>query len=123
MNLLICIFENMQGMIDQEFPVLFKFVMDELIFTQTLENQPKKYVQSILQAIAMAFLYNSQMAFQYLEQNGQTLAVFQAWFVHMDAFKSDFEYRRNIFGLSSIIKTPENVLPQIVNQKLPEMMN
>lgn len=33
MNLIICIFENMQGLIDNEFPVLFKFVMDELAFT------------------------------------------------------------------------------------------
>lgn len=37
MNLLICIFENMQGMIDQEFPILLKFVVDELAFATSLE--------------------------------------------------------------------------------------
>ena len=40
----------------------------------------------------------------------------------MDNFKDDFEYRRNIFGLSSIIKNPEQTMPQLVSQKLPEVM-
>ena len=63
MNLLICIFENMQGLIDADFPILLKFVVDELAFTQGLESPPRKYIQSILQALSMAFLYNSQMTF------------------------------------------------------------
>jgi hypothetical protein len=29
----------------------------------------------------------------------------------MDEFKNDFELRRVIFGLSSILKTPETYLP------------
>jgi hypothetical protein len=33
--------------------------------------------------------------------------VFQTWFMQMESFKDDFEYRRNIFGLSAIIKNPE----------------
>lgn len=41
----------------------------------------------------------------------------------MDTFKEDFEFRRNIFGLSSIIKTPENYLPLLVKEKLPMVMN
>lgn len=48
MNLLICIFENMQGLIDADFPILIKFVVDELAFTQGLDSPPKKYIQSIL---------------------------------------------------------------------------
>lgn len=40
----------------------------------------------------------------------------------MDNFKDDFEYRRNIFGLSAIIKTPPENTPQLVSQKLPEVM-
>ena len=67
MNLLISIFENMQGMIDQEFPTLLKFVVDELAFASSLEQPPKKFIQSILQALSMAFLYNAQMTFAYLE--------------------------------------------------------
>lgn len=40
----------------------------------------------------------------------------------MGSFKDDFEYRRNIFGLSSIIKNDESSMPQLVSQKLPEVM-
>ena len=59
MNLLICIFENMQGIIDQEFPLLLKFVVDELAFATNLQQPPKKFIQAILQALSMAFLYNA----------------------------------------------------------------
>lgn len=71
----------------------------------------------------MGFHYNSLTCFKYLEESGQTLLVFQQWFMQMENFKDDFAYRRNIFGLSSIITAPENVLPQIVSQKLPDVMN
>lgn len=41
----------------------------------------------------------------------------------MNDFKKDFELRRNIFGLCAIINTPENCLPVLVNQRLPDIMN
>lgn len=40
----------------------------------------------------------------------------------MNEFKNDFELRRIIFGLSSILKTPEIHLPQFINEKLPEII-
>lgn len=39
----------------------------------------------------------------------------------MNAFKNDFELRRNIFGLASILKT--SPLPDLVAAKLPEILN
>lgn len=39
----------------------------------------------------------------------------------MNTFKKDFEIRRIIFGLTSIIKTQP--LPDLVNAKLPDIMN
>lgn len=39
----------------------------------------------------------------------------------MNDFKKDYELRRNIFGLSSIVKTA--TLPDLVNSKLPEILN
>ena len=41
----------------------------------------------------------------------------------MNDFKKDWEIRRNIFGLCAIINTPENCLPAVVNQRLPDIMN
>jgi hypothetical protein len=71
----------------------------------------------------MMFVYNAQATFNLLESSGTTLLVFQNWFSFMTEFKKDFELRRNIFGLSAIIKTPENFLPKLVSEKLPEIMN
>ena len=39
----------------------------------------------------------------------------------MAQFKKDFELRRNIFGLSAIIKTPN--LPAMVQEKIPQIVN
>ena len=50
------------------------------------------------------------------------LLVFQEWFLLMNQFTNDFELRRIIFGLSSILKTPEIHLPQFINQKLPDLI-
>lgn len=69
----------------------------------------------------MTFAYNAQATFQLLEQSGNTLLVFQNWFSFMNDFKKDFEIRRNIFGLCAIINCPQ--LPDLVSQKLPEVMN
>ena len=71
----------------------------------------------------MMFVYNSQATFSLLESTGCTLMVFQAWFSNMNEFKKDFEIRRNIFGLSAIIKTPDTCLPQLVLERLPDIMN
>ena len=37
-------------------------------------------------------------------------------------FKKDFELRRNIFGLSAIIKAPHDKMPKLINDKMPEIM-
>mmetsp|Transcript_29520 Transcript_29520/g.44889 ORF Transcript_29520/g.44889 Transcript_29520/m.44889 type:complete len:210 (+) Transcript_29520:2693-3322(+) len=41
----------------------------------------------------------------------------------MNDFKKDFELRRNIFGLAAIIQAPEQSLPPVVAEKMPEIMN
>lgn len=37
-------------------------------------------------------------------------------------FKQDFEFRRVIFGLTSIVNTPPQGLPPIVNERIPELV-
>lgn len=40
----------------------------------------------------------------------------------MSNFKQEFEIRRILFGLLSILKTPGASIPQIVQQQLPEIV-
>ena len=39
----------------------------------------------------------------------------------MGEFKLEFEIRRIVFGLSSILRTPAEQLPEVIQQKLPEI--
>lgn len=39
----------------------------------------------------------------------------------MEKFKKDFEIRRVIFGLTSIIRTNLQQLPQLIAQRLPDI--
>ena len=120
-NLLIALLENMEGKLNEKLPELIGMLAGELAFLNTQGSNGKNFKVMLLQAISMCFSYNATLTFQILEQQNLTLNVFQAWFVSMNDFKKDFEIRRVIFGLTSIIKT--SPLPELVNQKLPDIMN
>lgn len=120
MNLLIAILENMQGRVDQNLGGIIGVVTSELNWVNSKEKGYKNYRLMVLQALAMCFTYNSELTFQSLEASGITLPVFGAWLKGMNQFKSDFELRRNIFGLSSIITCPQ--VPAAVAQKLPDLL-
>ena len=69
----------------------------------------------------MAFTYNSHKVFQFLEAEGRLDEILEQWFNLIDngEFTLAYELRRNIFGLSAIIKTPEEQIPQKVFEQLP----
>lgn len=123
MGLIVAILENMQGRLDQDLPQILTFLTDELEFLSSIKTKANNFKSMILQAIAMMFVYNSQATFSLLESSGKTLLVFQNWFSYMNDFKKDFEIRRNIFGLCAIIGSPENCLPALVSQRLPDIMH
>ena len=68
-------------------------------------------------------IYNSSLAtLGVIEQEQQTFAVFGNWLGYMSNFKQEFEIRRILFGLLSILKTPGASIPQMVQQHLPEIV-
>jgi len=56
-----------------------------------------------------------------LEDNNWTILFFQQWLQGMSLFKKEFELRRIIFGLASILKINAQALPAIVAQRLPDL--
>lgn len=107
MGFIVALLENMAGKLNQELPQILTFLLDELKFCQTKQHPPKQYTSMILQAIAMTFAYDPVLTFQWLEANNYTITVFGIWlqFFQANEFKKDFEVRRNLFGLSAILKT------------------
>lgn len=96
-------------------------ITSELDWVNSKEKGYKNYRLMVLQALAMCFTYNSSLTFAALESSAITQPVFGAWLKVMNLFKSDYELRRNIFGLSSIITCPQ--VPAAVAQKLPDLLN
>ena len=124
MNLLIAVLENMPGQVDTAFSGIVGVITSELNWVTSKESGFRNYRSMVLQAMAMCFTYNSALTFQALEANALTLPVFAAWLGTMNQFKTDFELRRNIFGLSSIVNlanTP-GAIPAAVAQKLPDLL-
>jgi len=39
----------------------------------------------------------------------------------MKEFKLEFEIRRVVFGLAAILRTPANLMPEVIQQKLPNI--
>lgn len=120
MRVVISIFENLQGMIDNVLPHLVGMLLAELKLA--FENSaPKNYKSMLLQTLSMALNYNSASVLQIIEAEGQTFAVFGNWLAFMKNFTLEFEIRRVIFGFLAILKTPGEFIPQMVQQQLPQI--
>ena len=76
----------------------------------------------VLQVICMSFWYNSALTFSILEQNQCTITVFMRLLAVVPTLSLDFELRRVIFGLTSIVNTDPQTLPEVVSQRLPDIV-
>lgn len=62
----------------------------------------------------MALWYNPLLTMGYLEEINGTEAVFKLWIDKLSTFKHEFELRRILFGLSSVLKIPIENLPAVI---------
>lgn len=74
------------------------------------------------QGICMALYYNTNLTLISLEQLGCTNNWISLIFNQAQTLKQDFEIKRFIIGLSSLIKKDQSELPQSVQQSLPGIM-
>ncbi|CDW76775.1 UNKNOWN [Stylonychia lemnae] len=118
MKVLIAMLENLKGRIDEALQYILKICIEELAGKKI----PKNYRSMLIQVISMTFWYNSALSFQILEQSQQTIPVFQTLLQTLGDMKHDFELRRVIFGLTSILCTEPSLLPALVGQRIPEIM-
>ena len=88
-------------------------------------SQKKKPDQGLmsmlLQCMALAFYNNAALTFHLLEKNNMTIPVFQTWLGFMPKFTKEWELRRVIFGMQSILRCPPQCQPPLVQQRLPDM--
>lgn len=106
MKVVICIFENLPGQIDGALPEFMGMLLAELHVLLSKKKPVINYQSMLLQGIALAFYNNAIVSFQVCEKNSMTVPLFQCWLSFMPQFKMEFELRRVIFGLISILRCP-----------------
>jgi len=75
-----------------------------------------------LQVVCMALWYNSNLTFSVMEQNGWTFPVFHRLLILVPTLHHEFELRRVIFGLTAIVNTDPSTLPELVRDRLPDIV-
>lgn len=64
-ELIMALFENMQGLLDGDLPQIIDVLAKELEFVQQ-QGAKGKFLKGVLQAICMSFYYNAELTFQAL---------------------------------------------------------
>lgn len=106
LKVVVTLFECLQGQIDPAMDNFVGMLLAEFQVTTNKKKPNQLYLSMILQCIALAFYNNAPLTFQILEKNNMTIPVFQTWLGFMENFKKEFELRRVIFGMISILRCP-----------------
>ena len=106
MRILLSLLETFPGQMDFALGGVVGILLAEIQKAFGDNVTPPNYKSMLLQTMSMCFFNNCQLTMQTIEENNQTLPVFVNWFNFMDQFKLEFEIRRIIFGLCSILRTP-----------------
>ena len=114
LKVVVTMFENLQGQIDVALPNLVGMLLAELQYLSSKKKPNEQYKSMVLQTLALGFFNNAQLMFKILEENQMTIPFFQTWLQFMPEFKKEFELRRVIFGLISILRCSPEAYPQLV---------
>eukprot|EP00347_Sterkiella_histriomuscorum_P021385 403334157 len=112
-TLLIALLENVSG-IESSLHNIIEYLIRQLGDAKTPD-----YKCMISQGVCMALMYNTQMALVSLEQMGCTENWVNLIFSQLDGLKQDFEIKRFIIGLSSLIQRDMSELPPSIQNQLP----
>lgn len=97
-DLVVGLLENLFGKIDD----FFCHIIDLLVIELGKSSQQNSR-SMLVQALSMCFTYNATVAFSILEEKGWTENVFGIWFDALPLIRYDFEIKRMVLGLTSII--------------------
>ena len=115
-KLIISVFEMLPSpiaQVDQLVPSMLSFVIEEI-----KKASKQNYIQFLYQLIAVIFSYNPIIAMKSILSVNSIDIVFNKWVDAIDHMRFDFEYKRSILGLLSILKINLSEIPQVVSQNL-----
>jgi hypothetical protein len=114
-TLIIQMLESLQG-IESSLHNIIQYLVSELSQAETPD-----YKCMLAQGLCMCLWYNTQHTVMSLETLGCTASFFQLLgSLVQTQVKQDFEIKRFVLGLTSLVQFPE--LPQSVQQNMPTVM-
>lgn len=120
MKIIIALIENLSQRLDDALPYLLNMAIQEML---NLKPKVAKNFQGMcLQVICMSLWYNSGLTFNLLEQQGWTFPVFHRLLILIPSLRHEFELRRVLFGLTALVNTDPTVLPELVRERLPDIV-
>ena len=99
--------------VDQLVPSMLSYIIEEI-----KKASKQNYIQFLYQLIAVIFTYNPMIAMKSILAVNSIDIVFNKWVDAIDHMRFDFEYKRSILGLLSIMKIKLSDIPQVVSQNL-----
>ena len=115
-ELIVSLLENLYGKIDGYIGHIIELLVGELQNTSETTSQ-----LLLIQAISMWFTYNPALTFSIIEEKQWTQSIFEIWFDALPKARWDFEIKRMILGLTSIISCTDYQIPDIVCQGMPQI--
>lgn len=116
-TLLISMLEHVQGIEPATLHSIVEFYVKELTLAETPE-----YKCMLIQGICMCLWYNTVQTLISLDQLGCTNQFFTLVFNLVETLKQDFEIKRFIIGLSSLIQKDQSELSQSAQQHLSNVI-
>lgn len=115
-TLLIAMLENVSG-IESSLHNILEYLVKELSQAKTPE-----YKCMISQGICMSLHYSTNHTLMSLEQMGCTSNFVDLIFSQVESLKNDFEIKRFIIGLSTLMKMDQSELPLSIQNHLPGLI-
>lgn len=97
-----------------------EIIGDSIVRISGTKCKPLKVVN--LQVISLCLHYSASLTLQVLEQNNQTRVFFAHYFELMSNFRTDFEKKRMLLGISSIFMLNESQIPATITDSMQGIM-
>ncbi|KAK9469786.1 armadillo-type protein [Lipomyces arxii] len=113
---------NLRGSMDEYIPYVVGIALQRLKEDIT-EESSSGYLVSLIEVIINCLYYNPVLAFQALEDAGQTANFFNIWFSNINKLVRVHDKKLSILAILSVISLPDEQIPASIMPGLPQLLH
>ena len=120
---ILVIVENSQNDIDHLILKIMELLLQQLSYFAKRKQKKQKVISMLIQVLSVCFFYDAAKVMDYVTQESQrTDMLFKSWLTLLqdEAFTKDFETKRIILGLASLLQL--NKLPGLIQNNFPAII-